>query len=738
MMTDDDKQNILFKYCNFLNRLDPNAFWKLTIMNRIRSDYEIEHNILLPSADDELEKYRKEVNDMLLEKMTASSPYEVNHYITCSVKKNNLDDARLYFERLRNTLSILFQRLRSSIKPLNEVDRLKVYHDFFRPDELEEWHYEPNQCTNLGNSFKNFIAPYTFTPMHTHFEFGKRFGRGLIVNELPNFLKDDFFKKLCDVKVNFAFSIDIIPIPRNEAVDIGYQAEMNVSSKISSFEQRQNKNNKYLNSIPSNLRNEQKVVDEFMEDVTERDQNLYMCDFNMIHTANTLKELDNDTDAITEIGREYFLKFQTAYLKTRQIDCLKSALPFGFNYTKGDPLPLMTEGLASFVPFCSQEVIHDKGIFFGTNRISGNLIKIDRTEFNNGNCWITGDSGGGKSFEIKTQIALLRLLGSASDNADVIIIDPDQEYCHLTKELGGSIATISTTSKTHINPFDINIEYGNDDVDHGDPIRAKSTFILSMLEQILIDEGGIDLTTKGIIDKAVREIYKPLEQKSFKGEMPTMKDFSETLRSMNDEVAEKLAKKLEIFTNGSLDLFAHHSNVDINSSMLCYDIHGLDSQLENLALIIILDSILNRISANRKKGRTTYIIIDEIYLLFDNPYSLNFLEKLWLRIRKYNGFATAIIQNVYKLENNDKAMSMLSNSELTIMLKQSERDKNVLAVLYDIPESQLEDLKNADQGTGLLRVGKHIIAFENLYPDNTELYKLMTTKPKDQFMKDVG
>lgn len=416
-----------------------------------------------------------------------------------------------------------------------------------------------------------------------------------------------------------------------------------------------------------------------------------------------------------------------AKLKTRQLKTMTTALPYGVSLMDYDMRPLTSGDIAAFVPFVAEECCHKNGIYGGTNIVSGNIIKIDRRELMNGNCWILAVSGGGKSMTIKSQIMSLRLM--PDDNSDVIIIDPEREYVAITKALQGDVAKLSPSSTTHINPFDINAEYGRDDEGTGDPIKEKSSFILSMCEQILIEE-GISLLEKSLIDRAVRILYEPLKKNHFEGVMPTFKDFCAVLKTMEEPEAHELAGKFEIYAYGSLDYFSQQTNVDTSSSMLCYDINEMGSQLQNLGLLIVLDNILNRISKNRYEGRFTYVIIDEIYLLFEHKYSTEFLEKLWKRIRKYNGYATGIIQNVTAVTRNSKARDMLSNSAFTIMLSQSEADAQELSEIYNISKEEQRFIKQKMPGKGLIHLGTSTtVPFDNTIPNDTKIYGLMTTKP---------
>lgn len=349
------------------------------------------------------------------------------------------------------------------------------------------------------------------------------------------------------------------------------------------------------------------------------------------------------------------------------------------------------------------------------------MIIADRRQLLNGNSFILGVSGSGKSFTGKNEIVSVIL---RDPNADVIIIDPEREYSQLINALGGEVIHISATSNNHINAMDLNSEYG----DGANPVILKSEFILSLCEQLI---GGSNLgpKQKSIIDRCTASVYRHFQQGNYQGTPPTLQDFREELLKQNEPEAKEIALAIELFTDGSLNTFAKNTNVDTNNRLLCYDILDLGKQLLPIGMLVVLDSILNRITMNRSKGRNTFIFIDEIYLLFQHEYSANFLFTLWKRVRKYGAYCTGITQNVDDLLQSHTARTMLANSEFIVMLNQASTDRLELAKLLNISDLQMGYITNVGAGQGLLKVGSSLVPFINKFPTNTELYKLMTTKP---------
>lgn len=380
---------------------------------------------------------------------------------------------------------------------------------------------------------------------------------------------------------------------------------------------------------------------------------------------------------------------------------------------------LTTESLAVFMPFKVQEIQHDGGVFQGVNVISKNMIIVNRKFLLNGNCFILGVSGSGKSFTAKEELVQLLL----STNADIMIIDPEREYSALVEAMGGQVIELSAKSKNHINCLDINKEYG----DGASPISFKSEFILSLFEQVM-GKDGIDAGQKSIVDRCLSKIYANYIKRNYEGRVPTLVDLCNELRKQPEAEAADLATAMELFASGSHSTFAHKTNVNIENRLICYDILELGSQLMPIGMLVVLDSILNRITKNRAEGRETYIFIDEIYLLFQYEYSANFLFTLWKRVRKYGAYCTGITQNVDDLLQGHTARTMLANSEFIIMLNQGSTDREDLANLLQISETQMTHITNVEVGHGLVKVGSALVPFKRKFPKNTELYRLMSTK----------
>ena len=715
-----DKETMFERYCALLNSLDSNATTKITINNRKLNQADFEKRIFIKEQDDNLNEYRREYNQMLLAKATAGNSIMQEKYITVTVTEKGAEDARQYFNRFGASLAIQLNKLGSKCTALGAIDRLRIFYDFYRTGEESDFTFDLKDSRRKGHSFKDYICPDSMEIQKDHIVLGERYARVLFLKEYANFLKDDFVTELTTRCKNMMLSIDMLPLPTGKAVREVETRLLGTETNITNWQRKQNANNNFSAEVPYDLEMQRQELREFLDDLSSRDQKMMLSVLTIVITADTLEELNQQTKSMQELARERVS--QIAVLKFQQLDGLHTVLPAGMQ--KLDIFrTLITESLAIQIPFRVQEIAHAKGIFYGQNVISKNMILADRTQLLNGNSSILGVSGSGKSFAAKCEITNHML----ATDADILIIDPEREYAPLVRALGGEVIEISATSQNHINAMDMTKEYGEIN-----PIIEKSQFLQSLCEQIIAGH----TFTKGqqsIIDRCTESVYRYYQQGNYQGVPPTLQDFREELLKQPEPEAHALALELELFTKGSLNTFAQQTNVDTDKRLICYDIMELGEQLRPIGMLVILDNILNRITANRKKGRQTFVYVDEIYLLFQYEYSAQFLFKLWKRVRKYGAFCTGITQDVEDLLQSHIARTMLSNSEFVLMLNQAATNREELARLLNISDTQLSYITNVDAGHGLLKIGSSLIPFENSFPRDTKLYHLMTTKLSDKF-----
>lgn len=714
-----DKEMMFLEYSELLNAFDSGATTKITINNRRLNRLDFENQILIGMRNDGLNEYRKEYNSMLLDKATGSNAIVQDKYVTVSVSKNNIEDARVYFSRIGADLVAHFARLGSQCTELDAEERLRIIHDFFRTGEETYFSFDMKDHMKKGHSFADYICPDSYENHDSYFKIGGRYGRVLLLRDYASYIKDSMVAELTDINRNLMLSIDVIPVPTDEAVKEVENRLLGVETNITNWQRKQNMNNNYSAVVPYDMEQQRKESKEFLDDLTTRDQRMMFAVVTIVHTADSKKQLDNDTEEILTTARKHLCQMTT--LRYQQLDGLQTAVPFGVR--KIDAFrTLTTESLAVFMPFRVQEVYDKHGIYYGQNVISKNMMIADRRKLLNGNSFILGVSGSGKSFTAKNEITNLML----STDADIIILDPEREYAPLVRALGGSVIEISATSPNHINAMDMNKDYGE-----VDPVIEKSQFLQSLCEQIIAGH-HFAKGQQSIIDRCTENVYRYYKQGNYMGTPPTLADFRDELLRQPEPEAHSLALELELFTRGSLNTFAKQTNVDTGNRLICYDILELGEQLRAIGMLVILDSIINRITANRMRGKETFIVIDEIYLLFMHEYSAQFLFKLWKRVRKYGAFCTGVTQNVDDLLQSHTARTMLSNSEFIVMLNQAATDRVELAKLLNISDLQLSYITNVDAGHGLIKVGSSLVPFANKFPRNTKLYRLMSTKPGEE------
>lgn len=717
--SDEEKKELMQGYWSVINSFGAGVTIKLTINNHKLDRAEFEKSILVPFRYDGLDSYRKEYNTMLLDKANSSNCIVQDKYFTVTVSKKTVEDARAFFNRIGNDLTARLSRIGSKCEPLTADDKLRIFHNFYRVGNEQNYNLDFEQLMNNGCDIRDYICPDSMDFESDYMKINDEYCRTIFLRNYGAFVDDNTISDLTSINRNLMLSIDFIPIPTGEATKEVDKVLLGIQTDKANYNRKQVQNNNF-GATNYDLEQREGEILEIKNDMRNRDQRLYETLITMVITADTKQELDNVTETVfAKVADSSTNQFAT--LRYQQLDGLNTVLPFGTRKINCFRT-LTTESLAAFMPFNAQEMQHKKGTYYGQNAISNNMIFINRNKLLNGNCIVLGVSGGGKSFFVKEDITSIFL---SDENADILIIDPEREYHPLVTTLGGEVIDISANSENHINAMDMNANYEDDK----NPIATKAEFIMSLCEQLIGET--VDAKDKSIIDRCCRNVYDEYIKSGYKIAPPTLQDFREELLRQNEVEAKELALAIELFTNGSLDTFAQPTNVDTSNRLICFDIHDLGSQLLPVGMLVVLDNILNRITSNRRKGKTTYIFIDEIYILLAQKYSAEFLYRVWKRVRKYGAFATGITQNVGDMLQSHTASTMVSNSEFVVMLNQSGQDKAKLAKLLDISDNQTEFYTNVDAGHGLMKIGSSLVPYINKFPKNTELYKLMSTKPNE-------
>ena len=709
----EDKKRMFLAYSAVLNGLDSNATAKITINNHPMSLTDFEDTALMTMHGDDLDVYRKEYNDMLLDKTVGSNGIKQDMYITISVEKKNIQEARAYFARIGPELTARFGALGSRCTEVTTEDRLRTLHNFFRPAERDMFHFDLSETMRRGHDFRDYICPDSMEKHSDYLKIGERYARAFFLKDLAAFIKDDIVDELASLCRTMMLSIDISPVSTEEAFREIERRMLGVEKNIADWQRRQNKSNNFAAQIPYDLEQQRKETKEFMDDLSNRDQRMMLATFTIMLTADTKEELDSMSDALISIGQNRLC--QIAPLKFRQMDGMKTVLPIGPRKINNFRT-LTTEALAVFMPFKVQEIQEEGGMYFGENAVSGNLILCNKADLMNQSSVTLGVPGAGKSFITKEQIFML--ISNTDD--DIMIFDPEGEYGPVAKICkDSSVIRIAAGGRDRLNAMYMVDGYGEKD-----PIVVKSQFIMSLIEQI--DKNGVGPQHKSIIDRCVASVYRDAAES---GLTPTLSTLRLKLLEQPEEQAREIALALELFTTGSLDIFGHSSNVDLDKRVTVFDLHGLGSQLKPIGLLVILDTMLNRVTLNWSRGKRTHVFIDEFHVVFENEFSASFFASAWRQFRKRNAYPTAITQNVEYLLDSVQATTMLSNSEFIIMLNQAASDREKLGKLLNISAEQMSYITNADAGCGLIKYGSALVPFTNRFPKDTKLYELMTTKP---------
>ena len=713
----EDQRDMFTAYCGVLNSLPTDAVTKITIHNRRLNSSDFQHSVLMRECGDDLDKYRREYNRVLTEKAAASNNLIQDKYITVSVARKSAEEARAFFHRVGADLSKNLGRLDSGVKILDTYERLRIFHDFFRPGEEQFYKFDLDGTMRLGHSFKDYIAPDGMKFLSDHFELGGKVGRVLFMRGYSSYIKDDMITGMADFPRTLVLSIDLLPVPTDEAVRDVQSQIMGIESDITRWQQRQNARNNFTATVPYELEQQRAETKEFLDDLSTRDQRMVYANVTLLHMADTLDQLNADTETLLSKSLCDF-----SILRYQQEDGLNTALPYGLR-SIDVTRTLTTEAAASLMPFRVQEIQDMGGIYCGINAVSKNLLICNRKNLLNPHGFILGVSGSGKSFTMKEFITFIAL----ATRDDIIIIDAEREYGETSRALHGTVLELSPNSPHHINPLEIARGYGMGE----NPVAMKSELLMSICEQQM-GEGQLGAFHKSIIDRCTASVYHEFIKSGGKTRQPTLSDWRNEIKRQPEREAQELALASELFVEGSLNMFAHETNVDMDNRLIVFDLYEMGEQLKPTALNVTMETIQNRVATNRLAGKYTWIFVDEVYLFFKYYYSAQFLYKAWKRFRKYGAALTAATQNVEECLRSETARLMFANSEFLVLLNQAATDRAELAKLLNISENQMGYVTNVEAGHGLLRVAGSIVPFANEFPRTGELYQLWNTTPTDK------
>ena len=701
----EDKTTIFENYCDFLNYFDSSISVQLSFINQQVDVEEFEKSIDIPDQNDDFNEIREEYRAMLKNQLSKGNNGLVKtKYITFGIEAESLKVARARLERIETDVLNNFKVLGAQARPLNGVERLEILYHIFNQDRIEPFRFHYRMLPETGMRTKDFIAPTSFNfSKNSSFLMGNRM--------LADFL---------DVDDSINVNIHIQSIDQTSAIKM-IKGKISDLDKMKIEEQKKAVRAGYdMDVLPSDLVTFGEEAKNLLEDLQSRNERMFLVTVLVMSTAKKRQKLDNNIFQVQGISQKYNCSLRP--LDYQQEAGLMSCIPLGLNRIEIQR-GLTTSATAIFIPFTTQELFQEgEALYYGLNALSNNVIMVDRKRLKNPNGLILGTPGSGKSFSAKREITNCFLI----TEDDIIICDPEAEYYPLVEALHGQVVRISPVSTQYINPMDLNLNYSEED----NPLSLKSDFILSLCELIVGGKNGLEPVEKTIIDRCVRLVYQNYLSDPVPENMPILQDLYDLLRNQDEPEAQRLATALEIYVTGSLNVFNHQTNVDINNRIVCFDIRELGKQLKKIGMLIVQDQVWNRVTLNRSAHKATRYYIDEFHLLLKEEQTATYSVEIWKRFRKWGGIPTGITQNIKDLLASREIENIFENSDFIYMLNQAAGDRQILAKHLNISPTQLSYVTNSNEGEGLLFYGNVIIPFVDRFPKN-RLYQLLTTRPEE-------
>ena len=716
----DDKTAIFENWCDFLNYFDASVSVQLSFINQGTQREQAEKAISIPAQEDAFNSIRTEYSDMLKNQLSKGNNGLVKHkYITFTVEADNKAAAKSRLSRIETDVLNNFKVIGVTARPLSGYERLKVLHGVFHP-EGEPFSFSFDWLTPSGLSTKDFIAPSSFRFGDGRmFQMGGKFGAVSFLQIVAPELSDRMLADFMDAENGIIVNLHIQSIDHNEAIKT-IKRKITDLDRMKIEEQKKAIRSGYdMDIIPSDLATYGGEAKNLLRDLQSRNERMFLLTLLVLNLADTKQKLDNEVFGAAAIAQKY--NCILTRLDYRQEQGLMSSIPLGDNLIhiqRG----LTTSSTAVFVPFTVQELFQSgEALYYGLNALSNNMILCDRKKLKNPNGLILGTPGSGKSFSAKREITNTFLITAD----DIIICDPEAEYYPLVGRLKGQVIKVSQNSTQYINPMDINLNYSEGDT----PIALKSDFILSFCELIMGGKNGLEAVEKTLIDRAVISVYRNYLADPKPENMPILGDLYDEIKKQPEKEAQRIAAALELYVNGSLNIFNHRTNVDIHNRLVCFDIKELGTQLKKVGMLIVQDQVWNRVTVNRSEGKATRYYIDEFHLLLKEEQTAAYSVEIWKRFRKWGGIPTGITQNVKDLLTSREVSNVFENSDFVYMLNQAQGDREILAKQLNISQQQMTYVTHSEAGEGLIFYGNVILPFIDRFPKDTELYRVMTTKP---------
>ena len=720
----EDKTAIFDGWCDFLNYFDASVHFQLTFLNMAANKDTYGTQITIPLRGDEDDAIRTEYTQMLRDQLAKGNNGLIKtKYLTFGIGADGMKTAKPRLERIETDVLNNFKRLGVAAEPLNGTERLRLLHDMLRIDDPAPFRFSWDWLASSGLSVKDFIAPSSFEfAKGNYFGIGQKRGAVSFLQILAPELNDRMLADFLDMESSLIVTMHVQSVDQVSAIKT-IKRKITDLDRMKIEEQKKAVRSGYdMDIIPSDLATYGAEAKKLLQELQSRNERMFLLTFLVLNIADSVPKLRNNVFQASSIAQKY--NCQLVRLDFRQEEGLMSSLPLGLNQVEIQR-SLTTSAVAIFVPFTTQELYQNdsEALYCGLNALSNNLIMVDRKFLKNPNGLILGTPGSGKSFAAKREIANVFFV----TNDDIIICDPEAEYGPLVERLHGQVIKISPTSPHYINPMDLNLNYSDDE----NPLSLKSDFILSLCELIVGGKDGLQPVEKTIIDRCVRMVYRDYLNDPKPENMPVLEDLYHELRRQEEKEAQYVATALEIYVTGSLNVFNHRTNVDIQNRIVAFDIKELGKQLKKIGMLVVQDQVWNRVTVNREAHKATRYYIDEFHLLLKEEQTAAYSVEIWKRFRKWGGVPTGITQNVKDLLASREVENIFENSDYIYMLNQASGDRQILAKQLNISPHQLSYVTHSGEGEGLLFYGNIILPFVDRFPKDTELYRVMTTKPNE-------
>ncbi len=724
----DDKTATFEALCDMYNYFDASVGVQLSLISRYANKEDFQKSIYISPQGDDFDGIRTEYTDMLQTQLERGNNGLIKtKFLTFTVEADNLKMARARLNRIEIDTLNHFKVLGAAAHTLDGKQRLEVLHGIFHPDG-ERFHFRWDDLPKSGLSVKDYIAPSSFRFGEGRmFRMGGKYGAASFLQIVAPELNDRMLADFMEAENGIIVNLHIRSIEHNEAIKT-IKRKITDLDRMKIEEQKKAVRSGYdMDIIPSDLATYGGEAKNLLRDLQSRNERMFLLTFLVVNMADTKQKLENEVFAAAGVAQKY--NCALTRLDYRQEQGLMSSIPLGDNQISIQR-GLTTSSTAIFVPFTVQELFQQgEALYYGLNALSNNMILCDRKQLKNPNGLILGTPGSGKSFSAKREMANAFLI----TQDDIIICDPEAEYFPLVQQLKGQTIKLSPTGRgadgkpQYLNPMDINLNYSEDD----NPLALKSDFILSLCELVVGGKEGLQPVEKTIIDRAVINVYREYLADPQPEKMPILGDLYEEIKKQPEAEAQRIASALELYVHGSLNVFNHRTNVDIHNRLVCFDIKELGKQLKKLGMLIVQDQVWNRVTINRSAGKSTRYYIDEFHLLLKEEQTAAYSVEIWKRFRKWGGIPTGITQNVKDLLSSREVENIFENSDFVYMLNQAAGDREILAKQLNISPQQMSYVTHSDAGEGLIFFGNVVLPFVDRFPKDTELYRVMTTKPEE-------